>query len=82
MNLIVEIDGYFENVLIIGKTCSISELRKKYEIAKTRCTNINEFADIFCRMFQFERLPFSEEIDVRPDVVIDTDTDRIYAPRL
>ena len=81
MNLIVEIDGYFENVLIIGKTCSFSELRKKYEIAKTRCTNISEFTDIFCRMFQFERLPSSHQIDVRPGVVIDTDTDRIYMPR-
>lgn len=78
--MIVEIDGYFENVLIIGKTCSISELRKKYETAKTCCTNVSEFTGIFCRMFQFERLPSSHEIDVRPDVVIDTDTDRIYAP--
>lgn len=78
--MIVEIDGYFEKVLLIGKTCSISELRKKYETAKTRCTNINEFTDIFCRMFQFERLPSSLEIGVRPDVVIDTDTDRIYMP--
>jgi hypothetical protein len=79
--LIIEIDGYFDNVLIIGKTCSILELRKKYETAKTHCTNINEFIDIFCRMFQFERLPSSHEIDVRSDVVIDIDTDRIYAPR-
>ncbi|NUU74363.1 hypothetical protein HP552_03670 [Paenibacillus xylanilyticus] len=81
MNLIVEIDGYFENVLIIGKKCSISELKKKYKIAKTRCKDISKFTDIFCRMFQFERLPSSHEIDDRPDVVIDTDTDRIYAPR-
>lgn len=79
--MIVEIDGYFENVLITGKTCSISELKKKYKIVKTRCTDISKFADIFCRMYQFERLPSSHEIDVRPDVVIDTDTDRIYAPR-
>ncbi|MBY0217961.1 hypothetical protein [Paenibacillus illinoisensis] len=79
--MIVEIDGYFENVLIIGKACSISELKMKYKIAKTRCTDISKFADIFCGMFQFERLPPPHEIDVRPEVVIDTDTDRNYAPR-
>ncbi len=78
--MIVEIDGFFENTLIIGKTCSIATLRDKYKIAKEQCTNMREFTDVFCRLFQYERVPSSHQESVRPDFVIDTDTDYIYKP--
>jgi hypothetical protein len=34
-----EIDGYFENTIVVGKTYSIAELRQRAEVVKTHCTN-------------------------------------------
>ncbi|MNH80327.1 hypothetical protein D3C73_326650 [compost metagenome] len=79
--MIVEIDGYFGNVLLTGKTCSIRELRKKYNIAKRQCTNINDFSAVFCRLFEFELIPDAYKEGIRIDFVIDTDIDHIYTPR-
>jgi hypothetical protein len=78
--VVVEIDGFFENSFLIGKTCSITELSDNYRIAKNQCTSMSEFTDVFCRLFQFERVPSSYLESVRSDIVIDTDTDHIYAP--
>ncbi|AIQ51052.1 hypothetical protein D3C75_381570 [compost metagenome] len=77
--MIVEIDGYFENVLLIGKTCSIIELKNMYIIVKSHCTNIMDIPAIFCRLFDFELIyeVYKEGIDF----VIDTDTDHVYTPR-
>ena len=77
--MIIEIDGYFENVLLKGKTCSIIELRNMYIIAKNHYTNINDISAIFCRLFEFELIheAYTEGIDF----VIDTDTDHVYTPR-
>lgn len=79
--MIVEIDGYFELSLLIGKTCSIKELSDMYRVAKNLCTSMSEFTDVFCRLFQFERVPSLYLESVRSEIVIDTDTDHIYAPR-
>jgi len=79
--VIVEIDGYYENVLLIGKPYSISELRNQLVIIKGHCITMNEFADVFCRLFQYERLSSTSKEDIRPDIVIDTETDLVYKIR-
>lgn len=79
--MIVEIDGYFEHSFLIVKTCSIKELSDMYRLAKNLCTSMSEFTDVFCRLFQFERVPSLYLESVRYEIVIDTDTDHIYAPR-
>lgn len=79
--MIVEIDGYFENVLLTGKVCSIVELRHKYNNAKQQCSDMREFTAIFCRLFDFELIPDSYKEGIRIDFVIDTDIDHIYVPR-
>lgn len=79
--MIVEIDGYFENALVVGKTCSIAELRKKVAVTKTLCNNKADFTDVFCRLFYFNRIPSQYEEGVRLDYVIDIDTGHIYMPR-
>lgn len=79
--VIVKIDGFFEHAFLIGKTCSIADLKDKYEIVKTQCTNTKQLIEVFCELFQFERMSLLDEDDVRSDFVIDTDTDRIYVPR-
>jgi hypothetical protein len=82
INVIVEIHGYFiEKEILIGKTCSISELRQKLEIAKKHCTAMSDITSIFCRLFQFEQLSSQYEEGVFIDFVIDTDIDHIYKPR-
>lgn len=72
--MIVEIDGYFENELVAGKTCSIMELSRRVTVTKTHCTNIDDFTDTFCKLFNFERLPSKYDEGVRLDCVIDIDT--------
>ncbi|MEK4106824.1 hypothetical protein [Paenibacillus odorifer] len=81
IDVIIEIDGYFENVLLKGKTCSIIELRNMYIIAKSHCTNINDISAIFCRLFEFELIHEAYKEGIGIDFVIDTDTDHVYTPR-
>lgn len=81
MNVIVEIDGFYGNSLVVGKTCSITELRHKVDVTQSHCTSMVDFTDVFCRLFHFERLPSMYKEGVRSDYVIDIDTDRIYMPR-
>ncbi|MDQ0857843.1 hypothetical protein [Bacillus sp. V2I10] len=49
-----------------------------YLIAKQMAADVRELPRIFCRINNFDIIPFEEEIQV--DYVIDTDTDRIYTP--
>lgn len=76
--MIVEIDGFFHQILITGKKCSKQELEQKYLIAKELIIDIREIPDIFYRLYKFKQIPYSNDIEV--DFVIDTDTDRIYKP--
>lgn len=78
MTLIIEMDGYYHQVLMKGKGCSKQELMKKYKNAKALTSNILDLPAIFCRVNCFEQLSYNEVIEV--DYVIDTDTDRIYKP--
>jgi len=77
-NLIVEIDGFFHNVLLTGRKCSKKELKQKYLQAKNMITDIRDLPDVFCRLHYFDKLSIHYEIEI--DFVIDTDTDRIYKP--
>ena len=76
--LIIEIDGYFHQALVTGKTCSKQQLNDKYVLAKELTYEISDFPNVFCRLHHFERIPYDSEMAV--DFVIDTDTDRIYRP--
>lgn len=78
MTLIIEMDGYYHQVLIKGKRCSKKELMKRYKNAKALTSNILDLPAIFCRINCFEQISYHEGIKV--DYVIDTDTDRIYKP--
>lgn len=42
------------------------------------CNNIKNLPVLFCRMHNFNHLPYDEKLEV--DFVINTDTDRIYTP--
>jgi hypothetical protein len=76
--LIIELDGYFHQVLLLGKKCNKHQLKQKYLEAKESTTEIKDIPALFCRLHNFEELPHHEHMKV--DYVIDTDTDRIYSP--
>lgn len=39
---------------------------------------MKDLPNVFCRLHNFEQLPY--DVDVEVEFVIDTDTDRIYSP--
>jgi hypothetical protein len=76
--LIIEIDGYFQTVLITGRKCTKQQLKQKYLQAKELASETKNLPNVFCRLNNFELIPYAGDIKV--DFVIDTDTDRIYSP--
>jgi hypothetical protein len=76
--LIIEIDGYFHQVLLTGKKCTKQQLKQKYLNAKELSYEIKDLPGVFCRLHNFEQIPYDNDIKV--ELVIDTDTDRIYSP--
>ncbi|MFD0618279.1 hypothetical protein ACFQZR_12475 [Paenibacillus sp. GCM10027629] len=76
--MVIEIDGFYCRVLITGKKCSKQELKQKYIQAKKLALHIRDVPEIFCRLHNFEQLRY--EGDIQVDIVIDTDTDKIYEP--
>ncbi len=77
INIILEIDGYFQQVLLTGKPCTKQQLRKMYLEAKGLSSEISDLPTVFSKLHKFEQINFDK--DIRVDFVIDTDTDRIYA---
>jgi hypothetical protein len=76
--LIIEIDGYFQTVLITGRKCNKQQLKQKYLQAKELASEIKDLPNVFCRLNNFELIQYDGDIKV--DFAIDTDTDRIYSP--
>lgn len=76
--MIIEIDSYYHQVLLTGKKCSKQQLEQKYLQVKKLTYDIKDLPNVFCKLHNFEPLPF--DVDVEVEFVIDTDTDRIYSP--
>lgn len=78
MQMLIFVESYFGDRLISGNKCSEKELRHKFnETLKT--ANLSNFVEVFCRLYQFEEYPLSN--DTEPDLVIDLDTFSVYTPR-
>jgi len=78
MLVLVLIENSRGDKLISGKKCTEKELRKKVKEV-IEITKVEDFAPLFCRMFQFDEQLLDKEIEV--DYVIDLDTHLVYAPR-
>lgn len=76
--LLVEMDGYFHQVLLTGKKCFYQQLKQKYFQAKKLAYHTKDLPIVFCRLHHFECVSY--DCTVKIDFVIDTDTDRIYSP--
>ncbi|MFS0595095.1 hypothetical protein AB1L05_26390 [Cytobacillus horneckiae] len=76
--LVIEIEGYFLQVLLIGKSCSEQQLKEKYLQAKELSYDLKDLPPAFCKLHNFELIPY--DCDIKVEFVIDIDTDRIYTP--
>ncbi|PKH09748.1 hypothetical protein CXF70_13295 [Planomicrobium sp. MB-3u-38] len=76
--MIIEIEGHLIQVLLTGKKCTKQQLKQMYLQADKLTYEYFDFPDVFCRLHNFEQIPYLEDIEV--DYVIDTDTGRIYTP--
>ena len=76
--MIIEIDGFFNQALLTGRKCSKQQLKQMYLQAKELSFHSSDLPNVFCRLHNFEQVPYSQAIKV--DFVLDADTDRIYSP--
>lgn len=76
--MIIEIDGYYHQVLLWGKRCSKQQLNQKYQQAKEETYELKNLPQVFCRLHNYEQISY--DCDIKIEFVIDTDTDRIYLP--
>ena len=78
IKMLIEIESFYGNKLISGKKCTGKELRSKFKEA-IKMADTDNFTVLFCRLFQFEEIPFDDNDKV--DYVIDLDTYLVYKPR-
>lgn len=76
--MIIEVDGYFNQALLIGQKCSKRQLKQMYLQANQLTFGPDDFFGVFCKLHHFEQIPYPNNIEV--DFVLDTDTGRIYSP--
>ena len=76
--LIIEIDGYFHQVLLIGEKLSQQELKRIYMQAKEWSYDIKDLPNVFSRISNYGEIPYDRDMSV--EFVINTDTDRVYSP--
>lgn len=78
--MIIEIDGYFlSTILCSDKEFSKGDLINMYDDLKNKGIPRKQLPETLCRLYSMEK---KEEIEgLRIDIVIDTDTDRIYKPQ-
>ncbi|MES5938795.1 MULTISPECIES: hypothetical protein [unclassified Bacillus cereus group] len=78
--MIIEFDGYGINEYVIGRNCSLNELRTMYLNIKNEVMSNEDFLSLFCVQYHYEQIQKLLQEDVISDVVIDLDTDYIYIP--
>lgn len=76
--VIIEIEGYLVQVLLMGKKCTKQQLKQMYFQADKLTYEYFDFPDVFCRLHNFDQIPYSEDIEV--DFVIDIDIKKIFGP--
>lgn len=76
--MLVEVDGYDQQVLLSGPRYTLEQLNRFYRQAKKQATSSIEITHFLCSYYQFSRIPY--DATIRVAFVIDTDTGRIYSP--
>lgn len=76
--MFVEMDGYFQQVIIYGKYCNLNELKQMYAQVLQQTTTMQEQIAVFCTLHYFSIIPLVE--NRRVHYVIDMDIEHIYIP--
>ena len=78
--MIIELDGYsYQALLQSYQNYSISEMKEMYLELKVKIESLSELPKAFCTTYNM--IEINKTIETKPDIVIDTDTDRIYSPQ-
>ena len=77
--MFVLIESFLGNKLITGKKCPEKELRARMKKVIELIEKTEDFIPLFCRLFDFQEAPLSN--DIHEDFVIDLDTHLVYAPK-
>ncbi|MNP66204.1 hypothetical protein D3C76_1618840 [compost metagenome] len=78
--MIIEIDGYFYQALLQStQNYSIRTIKEMYLDLKSKIESLTELPIVFCTTYNMTEINRTNE--TKPDIVIDTDTDRIYKPQ-
>lgn len=76
--MLVEVDGYDQQVQLSGPSYTLKQLNKIYRQAQKQASSSIEITHFLCSYYQFSRIPY--DATIRVAFVIDTDTGRIYSP--
>jgi hypothetical protein len=76
--MMIEIDGFYVKALLIGKKYTKRKLKEVFRQAKKHSIYDRDFPSLFCRLNNFDVIPYSKEIE--GDFVLDIDTERVYIP--
>lgn len=77
--MLIEVTGHFTDEMFLhGKKHEILELKNMFAYASEQSEQTSDFPNVFCKLFNFEFIPYSPDIKV--DVIFDTDTHRAYRP--
>ncbi len=76
--MIVEIEGYEIEALVSGKKCTGGRLQWQMKKVIGRIEDNRYFVSLFCLLFGYEEIEYSDEI--KADYVIDIDIYRVYKP--
>lgn len=74
--MLVGIESHFGDGVISGKECTKKELKKRMKKVLELIEKTEDFTLLFCRMYNFEQLPYSEDMIRQTEVkfTIDLDT--------
>lgn len=77
--MIIEIEYYKGDIKLSGAKCSRVVLEKRFaEIERIYNKTEDDFAELFCRLYGFERII----TDQFPELVYDHDIRRVYIPKV
>ena len=75
--MLIEIESVYGDKIIHGRHLSINELKSAMEEI-LEIVNEKDFTPVFCSRFQYEVIPYSN--DIRVDYRIDLDTHLLFKP--
>lgn len=76
--MLIEIESVYGDKIIHGRHLSINELKSAMEEI-LEIVNEKDFTPVFCSRFQYEVIPYSN--DIRVDYRIDLDTHLLFKPK-